>query len=407
MSPKRALIILTTINYLNYIDRLILAAVLGSIKKDLSLDDFQAGLLATMFMLPYMLTSPLFGYLGDTRNRSRLIAMGTGLWSIATFCTGLAKSFPSLLATRFALGIGESAFTTISMPYLSEYFPASKHGRIFAIFNTAAPVGAALGYLLGGLLSSLVGWRNAFLIVGLPGLILAAIMWRAKDPRHSEERHFNIKEAFTSLRSSKSYIFAVLGFCANTFVIGGVAHWMPSFIQRTFQMNELSANGLFGGIAVVAGLIGTLSGGYLGDVLVKKNAGGNQLLPAWGMFLATPCYYFCVSATNIYVFSIFLSITLFFVFLVISPINIAFIESIPAKFRNTSMAMAILACHLLGDAISSPIMGYVSDQTGSLRNGILIGTPFLALAGIFWLLGARARVKEVSVPSDLRPETSR
>ncbi len=395
MTPKRVLIILTAINYLNYIDRLILAAVLGSIKTDLSLNDLQAGLLATMFMIPYMLTSPLFGFLGDTQNRSKLIALGTGLWSVATFSTGLAKNFGSLIATRLGLGIGESAFTTIAMPYLSEFYPSNKHGKIFAIFNSAAPVGAALGYLIGGLLASLVGWRNAFFIVGLPGLVLAFLIWPTKDPRKVGENKFELKAALRTLRGSNAYLFAVFGYCANTFVVGGVAHWMPTYIQRTFQMTQLSANTLFGGIAVVAGLLGTLAGGFLADYAVKKHPGGNQLLPAWGMILCTPCFWFCMNADQVEIFVTFLSFTLFFVFLAASPINIAFIESVPGSVRNTAVAMAILACHLLGDAISSPIMGYISDQTGSLRNGILIGTPFLFLSGILWLLGAKARKIEV------------
>lgn len=396
MTPKRVLIILTTINYLNYIDRLILAAVLGSIKTDLRLSDLEAGLLATMFMIPYMLTSPIFGYLGDTQNRSRLIALGTGLWSVATFSTGLAKNFGSLVATRLGLGIGESAFTTIAMPYLSEFYPPEKRGKIFAIFNSAAPVGAALGYLIGGLLGSLVGWRNSFFIVGLPGMIMAFLIWPAKDPRKTGQDKFDFRGALRKLKSSRAYLFAVFGYSANTFVVGGVAHWMPTYIQRTFQMTQLSANTLFGGIAVGAGLLGTLAGGYLADYAVRKHPGGNQLLPAWGMIFCTPCFWFCLNADRMEIFVVLLSLTLFFVFLAASPINIAFIESVPGNVRNTAVAMAILACHLLGDAISSPIMGYISDQTGSLRNGLLIGTPFLFLAGILWILGGKARMKEVS-----------
>lgn len=395
MTSKRVLIILTTINYLNYIDRLILAAVLGSIKTDLSLNDLEAGLLATMFMVPYMLTSPLFGYLGDTKNRSKLIALGTGLWSMATFSTGLAKNFGSLVATRLGLGIGESAFTTIAMPYLSEFYPPQKQGKIFAIFNSAAPVGAALGYLIGGLLGSVVGWRNAFFIVGLPGMIMAILIWPMKDPRKKTEHKFHWKSALKTLGGSRAYLFAVFGYCANTFVVGGVAHWMPTYIQRTFQMHQLSANTLFGSIAVGAGLLGTLAGGYLSGYVVKKHPGGNQLLPAWGMLLCTPCFWFCLNADQIEIFIVLLSLTLFFVFLSASPINIAFIESVPGSVRNTAVAMAILACHLLGDAISSPIMGYISDQTGSLRTGLLIGTPFLLIAGVLWLLGAHCRREEL------------
>lgn len=395
MKPKNALIVLTAINYLNYIDRLLLAALLGSIKTELSLSDFEAGLLATMFMVPYMLTSPLFGYLGDTQNRSKIIALGAGLWSVATFCTGLARNYTSLLFTRLGLGIGESAFTTIAMPYLAEHYPSEKHGRVFAIFNTASPVGAALGYLLGGLLGAWVGWRNAFLLVGIPGIILSLIIWRAKDPRHTIEAKFDARMAMKTLLSSRSYLFAVAGFCAYTFVLGGVAHWIPSFIQRIFLVDQLKANAYFGGLAVVMGLFGTLSGGFLADRLLKKNPGANQLIPSLSMFLATPAFWFAMTTDSLSSFMVFMGLTLFFLFVAVSPINIAMIEAIPLRFRNSAMAMAILACHLLGDAFSAPIMGYVSDQTGSLRSGVLISTPVIALAGILWFVGAGIRRKEM------------
>jgi MFS transporter, Spinster family, sphingosine-1-phosphate transporter len=400
MTARRALIILTAINYLNYIDRLILAAVLGSMKTDLSLSDFQAGLLATGFMIPYMLTSPLFGWLGDTQSRSRIIAVGTGIWSFATFMTGFARQYWTLLATRCALGIGESAFTTISMPFLADFYPANKRGRAFAIFATAAPVGAALGYILGGVLGSVVGWRNAFFIVGLPGLLLAFLVWKMADPRKtSKEEKFDFKKTFNALISSKAYVFAVLGFCANTFVVGGVAHWIPSYIQRTFAYSELQANTLFGALAVGSGLLGTLGGGWLGDYFCKKYGGGNQLLCALAMLLATPCFYIAVATDHFPTFVTFQALTLIFIFMSTSPINIAFIESVSPKIQTTAMAMAILACHVLGDAFSAPIMGYVSDMTGSLKNGLLVGTPFLALSAALWFFGAKARAKEIAYES--------
>ena len=302
---KRALFLLTAVNYLNYIDRYILAAVLVSIKKDLSLSDFQAGLLATAFMMPYMLTAPIFGWLGDSTARSKILGFGAALWSIATFVTGMSKSFMTMMASRFTLGLGESAFTTVSVPFLSDFFPAEKRGRILSIFSSALPVGAALGYVLGGLLGASVGWRNAFFIVGFPGLILAFLLMRLKDPRKTQEKSkYSIKELTSVLRSSQSYLFATFGYCAYTFVVGGIAHWIPSFIQRTYGLSELSANTLFGGIAVGSGLFGTLAGGYLGDHLDKKSPGGHLRISAISMLFALPFFWFCVQSDQLNIFVI-------------------------------------------------------------------------------------------------------
>jgi predicted MFS family arabinose efflux permease len=153
------------------------------------------------------------------------------------------------------------------------------------------PVGAALGYVLGGLLGASVGWRNAFFIVGFPGLILAFLLMRLKDPRKTQEKSkYSIKELTSVLRSSQSYLFATFGYCAYTFVVGGIAHWIPSFIQRTYGLSELSANTLFGGIAVGSGLFGTLAGGYLGDHLDKKSPGGHLRISAISMLFALPFF---------------------------------------------------------------------------------------------------------------------
>lgn len=391
---KRALFLLTAVNYFNYIDRYILAAVLVSIKKDLSLSDFQAGLLATAFMMPYMLTAPIFGWLGDSTSRSKLLGFGAGLWSIATFVTGMSKNFMTMMASRFTLGLGESAFTTVSVPFLSDFFSSEKRGRILAIFSSALPVGAALGYVLGGLLGASVGWRNAFFIVGFPGLILSVLLMRLQDPRKTQEHTgFSIKELTSVLRSSPSYLLATFGYCAYTFVVGGIAHWIPSFIQRTHGLSELSANTLFGGIAVGSGLFGTLAGGYLGDHLNKKASGGHLKISAISMLLALPFFWFCVQSEQLNIFVIFLALTQFCFFLSTSPINVALLHSVPYKHRNSAIALSIFACHMLGDALSSPLIGMYSDMTGSLKNGILMCTPVILIAVILWWIGANKTIQ--------------
>jgi predicted MFS family arabinose efflux permease len=388
---RRALTLLTAVNYLNYIDRYILAAVLASIKSDLGLSDFQAGLLATAFMIPYLFTAPIFGWLADTRDRSKILSLGVMLWSFATFLTGLSKSFVTIVSSRFLLGVGESAFTTTALPFLSDYYPKTKRGRVLAIFSSGLPVGAALGYVLGGVLSSSIGWRNAFYIVGLPGLILAIFVWKLGEHEKAESTSkFSFSEVLRLLSRSKPYIYAVTGYCAYTFVVGGVAHWIPTFMQRTYELNELKANTIFGGIAVGSGLVGTLLGGWLGDHLEKKRGGGHLRISSISMFLALPFFWGCIEATSLTQFIVMLVFTQFFFFLSTSPINVALLQSSPAHIRNSGVAIAIFMCHILGDAISSPLIGKYSDITGSLREGILICVPVTFLSAVLWWLGYRA-----------------
>ncbi len=384
---KYALFVLTVINYLNYIDRYILAAVLSSIKADLQLSDYQAGLLATAFMLPYIFCSPLFGFLGDTKPRHLLMAAGVSLWSFSTAIAGIAKNFHLMMASRFFLGIGESAFTTISIPYISDLFSKGQRGRALAVFAAALPVGAALGYLLGGLLSQFVGWRVAFFIVGVPGICLAYLVYRLGDVRRTDPVHnFSFKELAKVFFTNPHFIFTVLGYCAYTFTLGGIAHWIPTYIQRYFIMTELEANMYFGGLAVVSGLLGTIAGGYLGDWITDKFGSGHLKVSAMSSLLALPFMYWCFVSYDFKQFMISLFVCEFLFFISTSPINIAIMNAVPTKYQTSAIAFAILACHLLGDAISSPLIGQISDATSSLNKGMMITLPVTFLIVIFWSL---------------------
>ncbi len=388
---RKALTLLTAVNYLNYIDRFILSAVLLSIKKDLGLSDFQAGLLATAFMVPYMFTAPLFGWLGDTRDRSKILSFGAGLWSIATFITGIAPSFNLMLASRFLLGIGESAFTTIAVPFLSGFYKPEKQGRALAIMASGLPVGAALGYVLGGVLGSTVGWRNAFYLVGFPGLVLAGFIWKLGDSRvlaHDEK--FNLKQTFKYFLSNKAYVFTVAGYCAYAFVVGGIAHWIPTYMQRDYNLSELNANTIFGGIAVGSGLVGTLLGGWAGDLFESKKKEGHLLVSAISMLLAIPAFWFCMQSSNIQQFAVGLVFAQLCFFFSTSPINVAVLRMIPKHLQNSAMAFLIFMSHILGDSISAPLIGKISDSTGSLKDGILVCTPVIFLSTLFWFLGRRS-----------------
>src|SRR5262245_14082806 len=176
------LVVVTLLNFLNYIDRYILAAVLPRMQTELELTNTEAGLLATAFLVSYFITSPIFGVLGDRVSRTRLMALGVGAWSLATAATGIMRSFAQLMTVRSFVGIGEAAYGTISPSLLSDYFPRLQRGRAFAVFYVALPVGAAVGYLLGGFIEPALGWRAAFYIVGLPGILLAFLALTVADP---------------------------------------------------------------------------------------------------------------------------------------------------------------------------------------------------------------------------------
>src|SRR2546425_368834 len=290
-----ALGVVTILNFLNYIDRFILAAVLPRVKAELVLSDFQLGLLANAFLVAYFLTSPVFGILGDRASRPRLMAAGVGLWSIATAAAGMTRNFVQLLVARAWVGVGEAAYSTISPALLADYYPRSRRGRAFAIFYVAIPVGAASGFLLGGALERAFGWRVAFYAVGLPGIVLALLAGRLRDP---------IRGASEEIEASSP---------------------------------------------------------------------GNLSIRTW---LALT-----VSSSPTYIGWFF--IAEFLLFLSTGPVNVVIVNVVPVGVRAMAMAVSIFVIHLLGDAISPPIIGWLADVHG-LGTAVLIVPVAVAISGVVW-----------------------
>jgi MFS family permease len=185
MTDRRAnwaLAVLTFVNLFNYIDRWVVAAVVEPVKRDLGLSDTQMGLIGTSFIVVYMLVSPVFGFLGDRKVRPPLIALGVGIWSLATGVAGFVRGFWSLFIARSLVGVGEGAYGTIAPALLADQFPLERRGRVRAVFFSAIPIGSAAGYVLGGLADQYFGWRAAFWLVGFPGIVLALLVLTVKDP---------------------------------------------------------------------------------------------------------------------------------------------------------------------------------------------------------------------------------
>ncbi|MGE0634681.1 MAG: MFS transporter, partial [Pseudobdellovibrionaceae bacterium] len=359
----------------------------SSIQKDLSLTDFQGGLLGTVYVVPYIITAPIYGYIGDQKPRNILLAMGAGVWSVATFLSGLATSFWTLASSRFLLGIGESSFSSVSPAYITDFYPPERHGRVMAIFSAALPVGAALGYVLGGALSGSIGWRNAFFVVGLPGLIMAFLIYRLPDVKNSNrEREKWTFDYIMTLIRERPFFWTVLGYCAQTFVLGGLAHWMPTYMQRVQGFDEMKANMVFGGIAVVSGLLGTLIGGRWSDEWERRSGNGYMKLCVLSMALSLPAFALTMMTNNFNVFLVGLFLTEFCFFLSTSPINVMILSSVPEKLRSSAMAFSIFACHFLGDAISTSLIGAVSDSTGSLITGFSVCYPVIVLCVLLWAI---------------------
>jgi MFS transporter, Spinster family, sphingosine-1-phosphate transporter len=385
------LTIVTLLNFFNYIDRYVIAAVLPRMQAELNLTNQQAGLLATAFLVAYFLTSPVFGALGDRLSRTRLMAFGVSAWSIATAATGVMRNFIQLMTARSFVGIGEAAYGTISPALLSDYFPREKRGRAFAVFYVAIPVGAAAGYLAGGLIEPALGWRAAFYVVGIPGIVLAMLALTVWDPPRGAAEETNsstVQPVFVTLRSfvrNFAYGGTVLGYAAYTFAVSGLAFWMPAYLERVRGMDLAHANLTVASITVVAGLVGTFVGGYLGDFLSTKMNHGQLWICALSSFAAIIPTWLALTVASARGYTAWLFIAELLLFLSTGPVNVVIVNVVPVHARSMAMAVSIFTIHLLGDAISPPIIGALADMSG-LARAVLIVPLTIALSGVLWLV---------------------
>jgi MFS family permease len=397
--PKAAawgLAVLTAINLFNYLDRWVIASVVESLKKDLRLDDFRIGLLATGFIVVYTLTSPLFGILGDRGSRPRLLALGVGIWSVATALAGMAQGFVSLFLARSAVGIGEAAYGTISPGLLADYYPKSRRGRVFAIFFVAIPVGSALGYVVGGLVDHRWGWRAAFYVAGLPGLLLAFTALSLPDPPRGSQDEEGIvpegpapstREVYRDLLRNVPYLLTVLGYAAYTFAIGGLAFWAPAFLERMRGVPKSQATVEFGAIVVVTGLVGTFAGGFLGDALLKRWKEAYLWVSGISTLLAVPAAVLALTAPQRAVYLPAIVVTEILLFVSTGPVNSAIVNVVSPGERASAVALSIFTMHILGDVPSPPLIGALSEASDLAR--ALLVVPFaIGVAGAIWTWAA-------------------
>jgi MFS family permease len=397
---RYALGLLLAVNLLNYIDRQVLFAVFPLIKIDLSLTDTALGFLGSAFMLSYLLFAPLFGWLGDHFSRTRLASGGLVVWSLATALAGFAPGYRTLLAARATVGVGEASFGTVSPGLVADFFPKERRGRILSWFYVAIPVGSALGYLLGGVLGQRYGWHAAFLLVGVPGLLLAIpVALLRTPPRGGDDASLpgsggKASAGYAALFRNRSFVCNTLAMAAMTFAIGGLAQWIPSFLYRVHSLDVAKGNTLFGATTVLAGIIGTLAGGWLGDIWQKRSGKGYLLISGWGFLIGTPFAVWAILAPGLTGCMSAIFIAEFFLFLNTGPLNTVIINVTNPAVRAMAFAVNIFFIHALGDAVSPTILGWLSDQWG-LRSALLITPLAMVLAGLSCFITGRFVVQDM------------
>lgn len=364
------LALLTVINVLNFVDRQLLPSFANFIKPELGLTDTQYGLLTGLFFIIFYAVAGLFmGVLADRMNRARLIAVAIALWSLLTAASGAAKGFASMAMPRALIGVGESALTPAAASLIADRFKPTQLGLAMALYYLGVPVGAGLSLLVAGFLGPAIGWRNCFYLLGGFGLLLALIMLAVRDPRsvpvqvhaHGPGWRGHLRVVGTALHASPALAMMIAGGVALHFAVGAAAFDQLWFVtERGFDRAEIAV--LTGFITVVAGVAGSLFGGFIGDWWYRNRKSGRAMLLFWMFLLLAPLTLaFRIVPPDSVFFVLGIGTGIFLLCAFYGPSVSTIQELSPPSARATLVAFNILALNAVGLGVGITGTGWLID----------------------------------------------
>jgi MFS family permease len=402
--PGAIVALLTGLNLLNFLDRWLISAISPDIKRELGLSDWQTGIVLNAFLVGFMLTSPIFGRLGDALPRKWLIAAGVTVWCLATAGSGLMVTFGALVAVRMLVGLGEASYSSLAPTILDDLASPARKGRVLAVFLAAIPIGSALGFVIGGQLDAHYGWRSAFFIAGGPGLLLAlACPFMLEPPRSHDRRTLPpIGHTLRELARSPRYVWAVLGAIPQTAVLGCFGSWAPHYLERRFHMRTADADGIFGIVIVVTGFVGSFLGGAWYDAAKRGRPDEMKVgmeVCRTSALVAAPLTLACLLAGTPTLFFTFSALAQIAIWASLSPFNAVLLGAVPSAMRATGIALSIFATHAFGDLPAIPLVGLLSDRIGDLPRAMMSLPAAMVVSAMAWMVGARVTERTAIVPA--------
>lgn len=422
--------VLFAINFLNLMDRSVFQGAANIIGKELGLGLAEIGTLGTAFTIITTLGAIPLGILADRGKRKTIVAVSVAIWSLATAATAFATNFLTMLIARAVLGIGEAGYFPAGIALMSDYFSRSTRSRVMSWWNTGQLLGILVGTGAGGVIAGLYfgSWRLAFLFTGIPGLILAFLAWRLREPRRNEAdeeaaalapqapseeatdaAHVipkGIVAQFRLLLRIKSLVVLIILQIFAFFALGAVESFFPIYLQQkdTLGLSSGVAGLLSGGIVVLGGGAGTILGGYLADVLNRHHPGARIFVGGLGFLVCAPSFVLAVTIHSFAGSGLFLFLTAALILMYWGPSTAATQDVVPSVLRASAVAISTLFIHLLGDAFAPQLVGALAqgfDPThglhflqgvagNDLRLAFLVTcVPALIMAGLVGIFGAR------------------
>ena len=426
------------INAVNYLDRLVVIAVGPALKADFNLVDSQIGILSSAFILVYTLAALPCGLLADRFSRTRVITFGVALWSVMSAATAFVRNFPLLFFTRAMVGVGEASYYPAGSALLGAYYPLKKRARIMSGWQVGQLVGMVLAFAIVAFLDSIIDpakepWRVAFFITGVPGIILAFLIWFVKDQpdvsvESSEETTegkategeevgpvgdahgaaLSLSGGFSAMMRSVATVlrirtvWVVVSLQALMFIVVTPAiTFLPIYVHSENGPFHLKSNAtaIWAGVIIVAGGVsGLLLGGALADKMSARFRGGRVLAASLGFGLAIPFYVLALLTSSFPLFVITAIIAVMALNIPVGPLVASLTDATPPLLRATAFAVALSLAHLLGDVWAPSLVGGISTALGEHANlaMLIVGLPCLAVACVAAYFGARLYSRDVA-----------
>jgi MFS family permease len=415
---RYALGLLLVVYIFNFIDRSILSILLESIKEEFQLSDTQLGLLSgPAFAVFYTFVGLPIARWSDRGKRSSIIAVAILVWSAMTALTGFAQNFIHLLLARIGVGIGEAGCSPPAHSLLSDYFPPSRRATVLAIYSLGIPLGGGIGFLAGGWLDEFFDWRTAFIVVGIPGLLLSLIVKLTlkepgrgcyDDPALASAPQQSVFQVLKFMNSLKSFRHLAIAAALHAFYGYGAGAFVAAFFRRSHQMDPGELGTWFGIIAFTAGSAGTFLGGFLADRLARRDQRWYMWLPAIATTAFIPFAFLLYLASDPYV-----GLILYFPGSILGGMYLgptfAMTQSlVPANMRATAAAILLFAINIIGLGLGPQGVGILSDLLApvfgheSLRYALLITIVSFAIWSVLhYTLAARTLRADLQVKDQL------
>jgi MFS family permease len=367
-----ALFVLFAINLLNFFDRQLLGALGEPIRKEFHLSDTALGLLGTVATLMYALVGLPLGRLADKWYRTRLIAIGTAVWSLLTAASGLAQSYAQLFVSRLGVGVGEASCAPAGQSLIGDLFPPHQRARAMGTFMLGLPAGLCLAYFSAGAIGAAFGWRAAFLFACFPGLLFAWLVLRIPEPvRGALDAARSVASTDAAVRSPYGAVlklptmwWIILSGIFHNFNMYAINAFQTPFLQRFHEMGLRDASNVSAVSVGAVGAIGLLGGGWLADKVSAKRRDGRLLMSACSMAVAAPCIFFALNQPkgSIAAFMVLMMLGTTTMYVYYATVYAAIQDVIEPRLRGTAVAIYFCAMYVLGASLGPLGLGMLSDH---------------------------------------------